>query len=149
MPDTQNKITFTCKGHENVLATHKNTFEFTKDAELTTNGDCILGVSCNFNPEELQNFAKKHSFFTLSIECSGKKDLIFAETNSNFKDAQEIVIRLGSFASDRTFGINANKSAKMINKQLIENLKNPGSAINIIISSENKCKDNVQNFLKN
>ena len=145
MPDTSNvpgKIAFTCKGHKNVLAEHKNTFEFTKDDELTENGDCILGVSCDFNPKELQKFAKNHSFFTLSIGCSGEKDLIFAETNKNFKDSHEIVIRLGGFISDRTFGINADKSAKMLNRKLVEKMKNPNSVMRITLSSENKCKEN-------
>ena len=36
-------------GHKNLLGTHKNTLEFTKDKELTLNGDCIIGVNSNFN----------------------------------------------------------------------------------------------------
>ena len=51
-----NKYNFTVRGHNNVLALHKNTVEFTKDKELTLNGDCILGVDANFfRPKNVKN----------------------------------------------------------------------------------------------
>ena len=40
---------FPCYGHENILSTHKTTIEFTKDSELTLDGDCILGIKADFN----------------------------------------------------------------------------------------------------
>ena len=39
---------FNAYGHPNILGTHKTTFEFTKDNELTLNGDCIVGVKADF-----------------------------------------------------------------------------------------------------
>ena len=40
---------FSILGHENILATHKNTLEFTKDDFVTKTGDCIVGISSDFN----------------------------------------------------------------------------------------------------
>jgi hypothetical protein len=33
------------QGHENILATHKTTLEFTKDKRLSKKGDCIVAVA--------------------------------------------------------------------------------------------------------
>ena len=35
---------FRAWGHENVRATHRSTFEVTKDDYLTPRGDCIVGI---------------------------------------------------------------------------------------------------------
>jgi len=49
---------FNCCGHENITARHKNTFEFTKDEELSLNGDCIIGVNADFSLPSLKSFIK-------------------------------------------------------------------------------------------
>ncbi len=46
---TKMEYSFTAWGHENITANHKRTLEFTKDNELSLEGDCILGVSANFS----------------------------------------------------------------------------------------------------
>lgn len=125
-------ITFSCTGHENVLATHKTTFEFTNDSFLTKQGDCIVGINANFTEGDIKkilNFDKieinlKSNTYTDSIKCTVNKD---------FNDKHEIVIRTTDFLSKRTLGIHANKSSKDLNRDLIENLKNPDSILTITI----------------
>ena len=41
------KITVPFVGHRNILSLHEKTIEITKDSELTTNGDCIVGIGAN------------------------------------------------------------------------------------------------------
>ena len=48
-------ISFFCFGHKNILAKHRNTLEFTKDKDLTLNGDCIVGVNANFDLKEINH----------------------------------------------------------------------------------------------
>ena len=38
------KIEIPFQGHKNILSLHQKTLEITKDDELTSNGDCIVGV---------------------------------------------------------------------------------------------------------
>ena len=52
------KYSFHAFGHKNLLGTHKNTLEFTKDKNLTLKGDCIVGVNADFDAGELKNFIK-------------------------------------------------------------------------------------------
>ena len=43
------KITVPFLGHKNILSLHEKTIEITKDSELTTNGDCIVGVGADIS----------------------------------------------------------------------------------------------------
>ncbi len=148
MPDSAiDSISFTCRGHKNVLAAHRNTLVFTRDAELSTNGDCIVGVSCDFDGKQLAAFAKKHAHFTVRLESGGITDVLHAESNPSFNDSGEIVMRFGGFISGRTLGINSDKSAKMLKRELVEKLKSPESVLHVEISSRNKCNvDKVSEY---
>ena len=42
-----------CRGHENVRGMHKSTFEITKEAELSPQGDCIVGVAADKGAADL------------------------------------------------------------------------------------------------
>ena len=46
-------------GHENIRSNHQKTIEITKESNLTTQGDCIVGVnatsSCADLPQELKD----------------------------------------------------------------------------------------------
>ena len=66
---------FSCYGHKNILATHKNTLEFTKDEQLSLKGDCIVGVKADYELRELKKFLKNKS----NILCTIFIDDIFEE----------------------------------------------------------------------
>ncbi len=105
-----------------MLGEHGNTLEFTKDLELTKNGDCIIGVNSDFKvTKEIIN-AKK---IKISIHCDGLTDSLISEVNSSFDDSHEIVIRKTGFLSKRTLGINASKAAIDIDRRIIKKLTNP------------------------
>ena len=46
-------------GHPNIIGTHYNTLELTKDSSLTKEGDCIIGVKADFDFSELKKIVKK------------------------------------------------------------------------------------------
>ena len=50
---------FTAYGHPYITATHKNTFEFTREKHLTLKGDCIIGVNVDYTLAELQKLSGK------------------------------------------------------------------------------------------
>ena len=116
---------FTCKGHKNILATHKNTIEFTKEEDLTLNGDCILGINADFDYSKLAGFVKDNN--NKRIKCRiilGDFEEEFSFTvNKDFCDEKEIVIRRGEFNSERTLGLRCDKAAVDIKRELIEELK--------------------------
>mgnify|MGYP001617782560 CR=1 FL=1 len=132
---------FNAYGHPNILGMHKTTLEFTKDNELSLNGDCIVGVNADFELKEIKNFIensnnKKISITIKTISKNKKiKDMILAELNLNFSDEKELVIRKTDFVSERTFATKANKAAFDLGRDLIGFLKEKKNKVSIIIEN--------------
>lgn len=116
------EYSFSAKGHKNILSTQKNTIEITKDKELTLEGDCIVAVEADFSLSELKKFLAADRI-KLKIVAGGFFEEITAIPNKLFNSSHEIVLRNGEFASQRTFGIRADKAAKDIDRRLVEELR--------------------------
>lgn len=134
---------FNACGHPNILATHKTTLEFTKDAELTLKGDCIIGINADFELSRLKEFIKKakNKKLAITIETASKlkiKETIKAELNPGFNSDKEFVVRKTDFVSERTFAIKADKSAFELNGHLINFLKKKENKISVIIENKEK-----------
>ncbi|MBI2664258.1 DUF371 domain-containing protein [Candidatus Woesearchaeota archaeon] len=109
-------------GHKNILATHKNTIEFTKDRSLTANGDCILGIKADFDLYKLRQFLSADKV-RIIIAVDSISETITATPNKNFDDNKEMVIRVGDFTSERTFAVRADKAAKHLSRDLVNLLR--------------------------
>ena len=125
-------IKFFIFGHKNVLATHKNTIEFTKDTELSRDGDCIVGVSSDFELSDIETILSYDSI-RITLLSAGYKDMFEAKVNKDFDDPHEIVFRVGEFKSKRTLGIRASKAARQLDRRLIDTLKEDGAKAEVII----------------
>lgn len=127
------KYTFTCCGHENLQATHKNTLEFTKDNELTLNGDCIVGVNCNFDAEEVKKIAKNCNEIKIRLKLENENQVFDcdAKVNHDFKDNNEIVLRKSNFTSNRTLCLYCDKAAIDIPRKMITKMKDPNQNIEV------------------
>lgn len=134
-----NFISFFVKGHPNILGLHANTIEFTKDKDLTLRGDCILGVSAEFNGEDIKKILSWEKI-KVEILCENLKDYFFAVVNKDFCDYDEIVFRKSNFLSDRTLGILSNKGAKDISRELVNKLKSV-EAFKVTIYEEKTIKE--------
>jgi uncharacterized protein len=122
------EYSFSAKGHPNILSTQKNTIEITKDKDLTLNGDCIVAVEADFSLDELKKFFDAEQI-RLKIAVAGLSDEITAIPNKLFSSDKEIVFRKGEYASERTLGLRADKSAKDLDRKLVAELKKAGNAI--------------------
>ncbi|MBI2549796.1 DUF371 domain-containing protein [Candidatus Woesearchaeota archaeon] len=132
------KYTFTAYGHPNILATHKTTLEITKDTQLTEKGNCIVAVWADFSLlriKEVIGSCSSNDKILLTIAVAGIKEEIIAVVNKNFGSDKEIVLRKGSFASERTLGIHANKAAAGLSRELVEKLKNSATAVSVTIET--------------
>ncbi len=123
---------FTAYGHPNIRATHPTTLEFTKDAHLTTNGDCIVGIMANFSLQQLKKFLHSKKI-TITIQADKLMETITAVPNQSFSDNKELVIRTTPFTSPRTFATHADKSSKDIDRKLVALLKNSEQKITVTI----------------
>ena len=117
-------VVFHFSGHKNILGTHKNTLEFTKESNLSLNGDCIIGVDADFDLTDVKRIFG-YSKIKIIITVDDLVEEVICEVNKDFNDKHEIVIRKTNFVSERTLGINADKAAIDLNRELIKKLKNP------------------------
>ncbi len=129
-------ITFIAFGHKNIRATHKTTLEITKESDLTIKGDCIIGVNadiaCYDIPKHILEAAKsKDCIIKLILEINGKKEIITGrgDPRLTYKNKISFVVRKSNFVCDRTLMINADKSARDLDRSFIEELKDEKSKI--------------------
>ena len=131
------KYTFHAFGHENILGTHRNTLEFTKDKSLTKNGDCIIGIDSDFDTSEIRKLisSSKNGKMKLTVKWKNEAEEVSFDANKDFSGNHEIVIRKTGFLSGRTLGINADRSSFELNRDLMNFLKLKNSKITIILEN--------------
>ena len=122
---------FHCRGHGNILSTHRNTIEFTKEKELSLRGDCILGVDADFDFAALRQFLAGKKQIRATVSIGGISDTFSFIPNPDFSDAHELVIRKTGFNSTRTLGFHADKAAKDISRELAKKAKDKNAVLTI------------------
>ena len=129
------------RGHENVLATHKTTFEVTKEATLTKQGDCILAVESTRAaadlPFEFKEAAKKDGAqITVTIEAGELEETVKAKGSPKlqFTHSTDLVVRKSGYVCGRTLAIRADKAASDFSRKLVEKLKDPKQEVKVTLT---------------
>ena len=119
------------KGHENVSSLHKSTFEITKDAEIGPTADCIIGVDMdssmlNFPQEFKDRIADSNTKIIVILDTENGHDEItgFGHEDLTLTHPTDIVCRKSDYTCSRTLMIHADKAARDLDGDLIEDLKN-------------------------
>ena len=119
------------RGHSNVTSRHKSTFEITRDAEIGPTADCIIGVGMDrtmsdFPKEFKERIANPDTKIIVELETENGHDIItgFGHEDLTLTHPTDIVIRKSDYTCDRTLMINADKAARDLDSNLIEDLKN-------------------------
>jgi len=130
----------TAKGHENVRALHKTTFEITRDPWLTLKGDCIIAVSadkavCHLSREFKSIASNDDSIIIAVLTCNDVYDIVVGRGSSKltFEDCRRMVFRKSTFTSKDTIMIKASKSSRELSRKLIEKLKNPNIILEVYL----------------
>jgi len=124
---------FVAYGHQNILGTHKTTFEFTQHTSVTPKGDCIIGTRANFDPEALSALAQVSKKLKITLQTGQWTEEIIGEANKEFVPGPEVVIRKTDFISQRTLVINADRAAVDLPRHFIEALKDPKEPLTVTI----------------
>jgi hypothetical protein len=124
------EYTFIVNGHPNITSLHRTTFEFTKDENIGKTADCIIGVkspvSMDNIPKEIYKSIKEdNKLITLRLETENAVDEIkgYGHHELTLNHPTDMVIRKSEFKCSRTLMINADKAAKDLKTELIEDLK--------------------------
>ena len=127
-------------GHENVLAAHKTTLEFTSDKHLSKKGDCIVAVAADkglvdLSAEFKENLRKPHAKLTVLIEAGEIMERVEAYGSPQLvlTHPTDMVIRKSDYVDNRTLAVQADKAALYLSRELVEKLKNPKQKVKITL----------------
>ena len=119
------------KGHKNVTSHHKSTFEITKDVEIGPTADCIVGTSADQSmldfPDEFKaKIADSNTEILVILDSENGHDEIhgWGHENLSLTHPTDIVCRTSDFTCSRTLMIRADKAARDLDENLIDDLKN-------------------------
>ncbi|MBS7624246.1 MAG: DUF371 domain-containing protein [Candidatus Bathyarchaeia archaeon] len=126
-----------------IRATHRSTFEVTKEDHLTERGDCIIAIRANKSARDLDESFKAvarslDARITIIIEVGGEKDVVkaFGSPSLTFAHPTDIVVRKSSYVCGRTIAIRADKAACDLSRSLIRRLMDPGSIVRVTLIAE-------------
>ena len=127
-------------GHKNIQATHKTTFEFTKDTHLSKKGDCIVAVAADkaladLSAEFKEKLLKPHAKLVILIEAGGIIEQVNAHGSPRLilTHPTDMVVRKSDYVCSRTLAVHADKAAQDLPKALVEKLKNPQQKVKITL----------------
>ena len=130
-------------GHENIQATHRSTFEITKDARLSKKGDCVIAVSADKSMADLshefkKNLRKENARVIILIETKEEAEVVnaFGSQRLILTHPTDIVVRKGSYICNRTLVIQADKAACALSRKLVDRLRNPKQRVKITLTVE-------------
>jgi len=116
-------------GQPNVTATHRSTFELTRDPDIGPAADCIIAVSADRAAASLsQRFrtaaARDDARIVAIIRCGGHSDTVTGRGSAQmtFTDEHSLVFRVSSYVCGRTVMIDADKAAKGLDRRLVAGL---------------------------
>ncbi|MFQ6073958.1 MAG: DUF371 domain-containing protein [Candidatus Bathyarchaeia archaeon] len=131
------------RGHENVLSTHKTTFQITKEPFLSKRGDCVIAVAAtkgarDLSPEFKETARRERARITVIIEVDRVKEVVKAQGSARltFTHQNDLVVRKSSYACGRTLAVQADKAAKDLSRRLVEKLRKPEQRVKVTLIAE-------------
>jgi len=132
------------RGHENIQATHRTTFEITKELTLTKCGDCIIAIGATKGaadlPLDFKEAARSEGAqMMITIEAGELKEVIRARGSRRllFTHPTDLVARKSNYICGRTLAIRADKAAIDLSRKLIEKIRDSNQKIRITLAVEN------------
>ncbi|MEM1586606.1 MAG: DUF371 domain-containing protein [Candidatus Bathyarchaeia archaeon] len=123
-----------------IKATHRTTFEITREEHLTERGDCIIAVGASKAARDLSERFKEaarrpNAKIVIIIEAGGVRETVraYGSLNLTFTHLTDIVVRKSNYTCGRTVAIKADKAARDLSRELVENLRRPGEPIKITL----------------
>ena len=127
-------------GHKNIIATHKTTFEITKEDNLSKRGDCIIAVAADkaitdLNPKFREKIRKENAKMTILIEAGDTFEIIkaYGTAQLNLMHKTDIVVRKSDYLCGRTLAIKADKAACDFSREFVDKLKIPKQELKITL----------------
>ncbi len=123
------------KGHPNIRATHPTTLAATVDPEISVAGDCFLMVSADKSPstlsEDFKNAVRRRVKMRGRIIVGGLEDLFecYGDPSLSFEDTRTMIFRKSRYVCSKTVGVESSKSARDIDRRIVETLRKEAEAL--------------------
>jgi hypothetical protein len=128
-------------GHENIQATHKTTFEITKESKLSMKGNCIIAVSANkaladLGREFKEILRKENAKLAILIETGEIAEVVHASGSPRLTltHPTNMVVRKSDYTCSRTLAVQADKAACDLLRELVAKLRNPKQIVKITLT---------------
>ena len=123
-------VSFVCRGHPNVAATHAKTIELTRDADISRRATCVLGVASEHDDRALLALRGR---VEVLLECDGERDEFTATMSPFFLGDDSLVFRRGAGLRGDTLAFDATKTAATIDRALVGRLGSSDHRLNVTI----------------
>lgn len=125
-------MTFVCRGHPNVSATHNKTVEITRDVDVSRRATCVVGVASTHDDRALLGLRGP---VHVTLECQDLHDTFVATISPFFLGDSSLVFRRGPGLRGRTFAFEASKTAAGIDRALVARLGSSDRELRVTITS--------------
>ena len=124
-------VSFECRGHPNIGATHDKTIELTRDAEISRRATCVVGVASDHDDRALLALRGR---VEVTLECDGVRDAFTATVSPFFLGDDSLVFRRGPGLRGRTIAYDASKTAATLDRALVERLRSPDGVLHVTVT---------------
>ena len=126
-----------------VRSAHPTTIEVTTENHLTPRGDCIVGVGASMGCAQLdarlkEGLRRRGSRVTIRMFVGPYAFEMKAEGDPGLElsHPHDIVVRKSGYVSDRTLAVHADAAARDIPREIVRQLRDPGTVGRLEIEVE-------------
>ncbi len=130
-PADSGSVSFVCRGHANVTATHDKTLELTRDTEISKRATCVLGVASSHDDRALLGLRGR---VEITLECDGARDEFSATISPFFLGDSSLVFRRAAGLRERTIAYDATKTAATIDRELVARCSSAARELHVTIA---------------
>jgi 16S rRNA (cytidine1402-2'-O)-methyltransferase len=123
-------VSFVCRGHPNIAASHTKTLELTRDPEISRRATCVLGVGSDHDDRALLALRGR---VDVVLECDGRRDELTATMSPFFLGADSLVFRRGEGLHGDTFAFDATKTAATVDRDLVRALGSSDNELRVTV----------------
>ena len=135
--------TFLARGHRNILALHETTVMTTREARLSSRGDCVVAVSAEKALSDLSTEIKEaarrpEAVITLTLSVDGE---IFdvkgmGHPSLTYADPNDMVARKSGYVCDRTLMVHSDRAACDMPRRIVDKLRDPNAILHVTVTVE-------------
>jgi len=125
-------VSFVCRGHPNVSATHDKTVEITRDVDISRRATCVVGVASTHDDRALLELRGQ---VHVTLECDDTHDTFVATISPFFLGDTSLVFRRGAGLRGRTIAFDASKTAATLDRALIARIGSPEAELRVTIDA--------------